>query len=151
MLEDVLGWFVVLVGALVMRFTNWYIIDPLLSIAVALFIIINTVKNLGQIGNIFVMKTPKNVDVINLAEHIKRIDKVNGVHHLHIWTIDGETHCATLHVVVSEMDSKITTAVKNEMREHGISHVTVEMETEECEEKICTIKQEKPHCHHHHH
>ena len=62
MLEDVLGWLVVLIGALVMKFTNFYIIDPILSIAVALFVVINCVKNVIQIANVFLIKTPKEID-----------------------------------------------------------------------------------------
>ena len=153
MLEDVLGWAVVLVGAIVMQFTNLSIIDPLLSIGVALFIIINSVKNLLQIVDIFLIKTPKHIDVDELAEHIKHIEGVMDVHHIHVWTIDGETNCATLHIVCEEMNSRIKAEVKEELKEHGISHTTIEMETllENCEEKTCDIRKQIPHCHHHHH
>lgn len=152
MLEDVLGWLVVFVGALVMRFTNWYVIDPILSIAVALFILFHCVQNLKEIGNIFLMKTPKNVNVAQILEHIKHLDGVLDVHHLHVWTIDGGNHCATLHVVAERMDNSIKSAVKEELNEHGIAHVTVEMETleDECNEKACHVKTSIPHCHHHH-
>ena len=72
---------------------------------------------------------------------------------MHIWTIDGETHCATLHIVANGLDSRIKTEVKEEFKEHGISHVTVEMETplEKCLEKSCDIRKETGHCNHRHH
>ena len=153
MLEDVLGWLVVLVGAIVMQFTNLYIIDPILSIAVALFIVIHSIKNLIQIVNIFLIKTPKDININELIEHISHIDGVTNVHHIHVWTIDGETNCATLHIVCEEMNSRIKTKVKEELKEHGISHTTVELETlsEPCEEEFCDIKKQEHHCHHHHH
>ena len=153
MLEDVLGWLVVLVGAIVMRFTNFYILDPILSIAVAVFILIHSGKNLKQITDIFLVKTPKNVDVNEILEHVKHIDGVIEAHHIHVWTLDGNIHCATLHIVSQRIDNTIKMAVKDELKEHGIAHVTIEMETIEdgCEEKTCNIKAQVAHCHHHHH
>ena len=153
MLEDVLGWLIVLVGAVIMRFTNFYIIDPILSILVGVFVIVNSIKNLIQITEIFLIKTPKNIDLNEIVEHVKSIEGVIDAHHIHVWTIDGQINCATLHLVVNTFDSDIKAKVKEEMKEHGIAHITVEMESllENCEEKSCKIKAQKSHCHHHHH
>ncbi len=152
MLEDVLGWLVVLIGAIIIKCTNLYIIDPILSIIVAIFVIINSIKNLLQIVEIFLIKTPKSIDVNELTQHIKTIDGVIDTHHIHVWTIDGEINCATLHLVVNELNSEVKMKVKEEMRGHGVSHTTIEMETvvENCEEKSCDIKKENNRCHHHH-
>ena len=152
MLEDVLGWMVVLIGAVIMRFTDLYIIDPILSIALAMFIIFNCIKNLKQILDIFLIKTPSQIDILKLLEHIKRIEGVIDVHHVHVWTLDGEINCATMHIVVKEYNSEIKNLVKAEMEEHGISHITIELETDEenCEENTCVIKKSVRHCHHHH-
>ena len=154
MLEDVLGWLIVLIGAIIIRFTNLYIIDPILSILLAIFIMVNSIKNLIQIMQIFLIKTPKNININELIKHVKSIDGVIDAHHIHVWTIDGETNLATLHLVVKEYDSTIKEKVKEELNEHGISHTTIEMETEKenCKEKTCDIKQREDHshCHHHH-
>lgn len=151
MLEDVFGWLIVLIGAIIMRFTNFYIIDPILSIVVALFVIYNCIKNLLQITNIFLLKTPKNIDLLKLSEHIKNIEGVIDVHHVHIWTLDGQTNCATLHVV-AKYSEQVKTNIKNELIEHGISHITLEFENEfeQCQDITCNIKKETHHCHHHH-
>ncbi len=153
MLEDVLGWLVVLIGAIIIRFTNLYMIDPIMSIIVSAFVIINSIKNLIQIVEIFLMKTPKSIDVNELYKRIKTIDEVIEAHHMHVWAIDGETTCATLHVVVNEFNPTVKMKIKEEMKEHGISHITIEMETamENCQEKSCKIKKTNNHCHHHHH
>lgn len=153
MLEDVLGWLVVLIGAIVIRFTNLYIIDPILSIAVALFVIFNSIKNLLQIIDIFLIKAPKDINVAEIIESVKGVNGVVDVHHVHVWTIDGESNCATLHLVVNEFDSDIKRKVKEEVNEHGILHVTIEMEKalENCEEQDCNLKSQKATCHHHHH
>lgn len=153
MIEDAFGWLVVLLGAIIIRFTNLYILDPILSIILAIFIIINSIKNIIQIVEIFLIKTPKNLDIDKLSEHIKSIDGVIDVHHIHVWTLDGEINCATLHLVVNELNSSVKNQVKKEMKEHDISHVVIEMESdiENCEEKICDIKNENKQYHHHCH
>ncbi len=154
MLEDVLGWLIVLIGAFVIKLTNIYIIDPILSVFVALFVTITAIKNLIEITQIFLIKTPKNVDIDDIVKHIKELDGVIDAHHIHVWSIDGETNLATLHLVVNEYDKNIKDKVKKELSEHGISHVTIEMETENenCKKKACEIKQKEhhSHCHHHH-
>lgn len=154
MLEDVLGWVVILIGAIVMRFTNWYLLDPILSICVAVFILFNALKNLKEILDIFLIKKPRGVCLEELKEHILAVDNVIGVHHLHVWTTDGEKNYATLHIVVNEYDANIKHAVKEELNEHGIQHITVEMETanEHCHEEHCVVEIETHfHGHHHHH
>lgn len=156
MLEDVLGWLVVLIGAILMRFTNLNIIDPILSILVALFVVINCIKNLSQILDIFLIKTPKNIDINNISHHVKEIDGIIDVHHIHVWTLDGQINCATLHVIAKEINSEIKSNIKSELKEHGISHVTIELEKdgENCPENTCNIKRDDDnlhsHCHHHH-
>lgn len=155
MLEDALGWLIVLVGALVIKFTNLYIIDPILSIILAVFIIVNAIKNLKEIANVFLIKTPKNVDIDCILEHLKGVDGVIDVHHLHVWTLDGEVNLATVHIVAKEYDANIKNTVKEEFIEHGINHVTIEFETsnEACNSSCCNIKKsEESHaCSHHHH
>ena len=106
MIEDVLGWLVVLIGAIVMRFTNINIIDPILSIFVALFILKNTIANLNSIASLFLEKTPKNILVAEIKEHIIKIKDVKDVHHIHIWSMDGINHYATMHVVVDPKNKK---------------------------------------------
>ena len=154
MLEDVLGWAVVLVGALVMRFTNWVILDPLLSVGVAVFILLHAVGNLKAASQLFLEKTPRDIDIKEIEEHLLHIDGVLGVHHIHIRSLDGQQNDATMHIVAKGEPQKIKALVRAELKEHGISHATLELETENehCEEKTCHIeKSECGHHHHHHH
>ena len=154
MLEDVLGWAVILIGALVMRFTNFYLLDPIMSILVAMFILFNSVKNVKEILDIFLIKTPKQVCLEELKAHVLQVDGVVDAHHFHVWTTDGESLYATLHVVAKEYSPAIKNGVKNELHEHGIAHVTVEMETpqEKCGEQECVVPESAGGhgCHHHH-
>jgi cobalt-zinc-cadmium efflux system protein len=153
MLEDVLGWIVVLVGAIVMRFTDFWLIDPLMSIAVAAFIFINAFKNLKSVLDLFLEKTPKGIDVNELKEHLLSVSGVSDVHHIHLWSMDGINNYATLHVVTDLPPEEIKPLVRLELSEHGINHVTIETEKndESCGEQVCRVETEIGHHHHHHH
>ena len=153
MLEDVLGWAAVLVGAVVMRFTDWGFIDPALSLALSLFIGINALKNLKRVLDIFLEKTPAGVDPEEITHHLVQIPGVESIHHLHIWSMDGYRHSATLHAVVTEEYGPVKQAIKEELSEHGITHVTVELESryEHCEDTCCKPAAHTHHHHHHHH
>lgn len=155
MLEDVLGWVVVLIGATVMRFTDISIIDPLMSIGVAVYLLINAASGILDIGSLFLLKTPKNVTVDEITAHILEIDGVSDVHHVHLWSIDGNNIYATMHIVTDENTADIKRSVRNELAEHGIIHATLETETTDecCSEKECvvTVAEGGGHHHHHHH
>ena len=153
MLEDVLGWAVVLVGAIVMRFTDFAIIDPLMSIGVAIFILINTVGNLKEALELFLEKAPHSVSVGEIKEHLCEIDGVLDVHHVHIWSMDGQSHYATMHVVASGDPHTLKDKIRAELREHGIGHATLELEAEgeHCHEEACHVEHRESSGHHHHH
>lgn len=156
MFEDVLGWGVVLLGAILMKFTDITYIDPIMSIGVAIFLLVHAFKHFKEICDIFFEKTPDGIDIAELKHHLKEIDGVLDVHHFHLRTLDGDNHIATLHIVTSSDPAAIKKAVKAELLEHGISHTTVEIEKpeEECEDLICKPKQNEHnhnHSHHHHH
>ncbi len=154
MLEDVLGWAVVLVGSIVIKFTGFVLIDPIMSMAVAVFILINSLKNLKNILNIFLEKTPENIDIAEITEHISKIEGVKGVHHIHVRSLDSNVNLASMHIVSNEDSAKIKEKVRAELKEHGIAHATLELEgeNEACENHHCHIEFENhSHGHHHHH
>lgn len=153
MLEDVLGWVVVLIGALVMKFTDFVIIDPIMSIIVALFILINSFKTLNEVLSLFLEKTPNNIDLEEIKHHLLHIEGVCDVHHIHIWSMDGINNYATMHIVTSEDTHKIKHLVREELMEHGIAHATLELEAqgEHCHEIDCHTESNTASHHHHHH
>lgn len=153
MLEDVLGWIVALVGAVVMRFTDVWIIDPVMSIGVAMVILINALKNLKEALDLFLEKMPHNMNLQELKAHLSEIPGVLDVHHIHIWSMDGQHNYATMHVVTNANPHEIKTQIREKLQEHGIGHVTLEMEGEgeHCHEYHCHVKIAESHCHHHHH
>lgn len=148
MLEDVLGWVVVLIGAIIMNFTDIKIIDPIMSICVSLFILFHALKNFKKVLDLFLEKTPKEVSIDNLKDNLLKIDGVEDIHHIHVWSIDGYNNYATLHVVSDSKDIKKD--IRNKLKKLKISHVTIEVESkdEKCLDKNCDVKTES---HHHHH
>ena len=154
MLEDVLGWIVVLIGAIIMNFTDIKIIDPIMSVGVAVFILINSLKNLKQILDLFLEKAPQNVNIDELKEHLLSIDEVENIHHIHVWSIDGYNNYATMHIVTKSNNIKeVKEKIREELEEHGICHAILETEDEICNEVEChpNMHIEEGHHHHHHH
>ncbi len=153
MLEDVLGWVVVLIGAVVMRFTDFALIDPIMSIAVALFILVNATKNLKRVLDIFLEKVPDDIDINEIARHIKEIDGVLDVHHIHLRSLDGHSIYATMHIVARGNFAEIKHKIKHELSHHGIAHSTLEFEdeNEDCNDTECHIHHHNHSCSHHHH
>lgn len=153
MLEDVMGWLVVLVGAIVMRFTDFAILDPVMSIAVAVFIFINAFKNLKEALELFLEKSPHGIRVDEIQAHLQEIEGVTEVHHIHIWSMDGQNNYATMHVVTNHDGQEIKEKIKAELAEHGVAHATLELEREHehCHEKNCHVEYSESVGHHHHH
>ena len=152
MLEDVLGWIVVLVGAVVMRFTDLAFLDPILSIGVAIFIGVNAVRNLKEAVDIFLEKTPCGTDMQLLKSSLSELSEVQDVHHIHLWTMDGRSHYATMHIVTDGDPHRVKDAARERLKALGIDHVTleVEAENEHCHARHCHVEHIH-HCGHHHH
>ena len=153
MLEDVLGWVVVLIGAIVMRFTDFYVIDPILSIGVAAFILFNAVGNLKEVLHLILVKTPEGVKVQQIRKQLAQIDGVIDVHHIHIWSMDGHSHYATMHIVTDGDGETVKKQVKQALKARGIGHATLELERpgEDCGEEHCRVEHAAGGHHHHHH
>lgn len=151
MLEDVLGWVVVLIGAIVMKFTDIKILDSIMSIGVAIFILIHSLENLKDVVDLFLEKTPKDVDIEELRSHLLNIKDVIDIHHIHVWSIDGFNNYATMHIVSKSKDiSSVKKKIREELFEHNICHAILETEDEACDDVECHVELGN-HPHHHHH
>ena len=150
MIEDVLGWIVVLIGAVVMKFTDLSIIDPILSVLVALYIFIHAIKNLKSIIDIFLEKTPSNISIENIKKELLDIEEVIDIHHIHIWSMDGFNNYATMHVIVNKNINVVKDLIREKLKQNNVNHVTIEFEeqNETCKDNDCNIKSIT---HHHHH
>jgi cobalt-zinc-cadmium efflux system protein len=144
LLEDVLGWVAVLIVAVTLLFTDLHLLDPILSIIITLYVLYNVVRNLRKTLRVFLQAVPEGVEVDVVEDKIKQLEGVKGVHHTHVWSLDGEHHVITTHVVLEgAFEGPRIREIRNRIREAadelGIWHVTVEMEPEDhqCEDADC--------------
>ena len=133
LIEDVLGWLAVLIVSIIMIFTDLPILDPILSILIAIFILIKVIGNLKRTVELFLQAVPDSMKLDEINQELEGIRNVRSIHHTHIWTLDGLHHVLTTHVVVPDETSKEQVmSIKAEMRdmlsEYDISHITVEIE-----------------------
>ena len=151
MLEDMMGWIAVLIGAGVMRFTNWIWIDPVLSILVALTILYNSIMNLFEIVGILTERVPDEIDITALKERIAALEDVDSVEDMKIWSLNNNEIYAIVHVYTQ------LPQVKNEIRKI-LAEYDIEQSAIECNESEAIIPvfaaKHKANCncgHHHHH
>ena len=144
LLEDVLGAASILIVAILLFFTDWYILDPILSILITGLIVYNVFRNLRSTLRVFLQAVPENLDIGEVEDELLKLDGVKGIHHTHIWTLDGQHHVLTTHAVVDDAaDLDAITSLKARVRakagELGLWHTTVEVEreSEECQVRDC--------------
>jgi cobalt-zinc-cadmium efflux system protein len=141
LLEDVLGWTAVLVVSIAMMFYDVPLLDPLLSLAVTIYILWNVFKNLKSTLRIFLQGTPEETVVADIEKQLLTINDVTGVHDLHLWSMDGLYHVLSVHITVAhnmtlQETKKLKLAIRNCLEGLGIQHTTVEIEQED---EICEL------------
>ncbi len=144
LLEDVLGWTVVLAGSIVMHFGDYPWLDPLMALGVTLFILWNVFKSLGRVTKIFLQSNPEGLDLSAIENELRTLNNVEDIHDVHAWSLDGKYHVLSLHVVISQItDQESLVLLKNQIRgklhKMGIEHSTIEFElpTEACVLENC--------------
>ena len=133
LLEDVLGWVAVLVVSIILLVWEINILDPILSILITLYVLYNVIRNLRKTLRLFLQSVPDNLELAAIESRIRQVENVLDTHHTHIWSLDGQHHVLTTHVVVEESASKeqmlcIKEDIRQLILELDISHVTVEIE-----------------------
>ena len=140
LMEDALGWVTVLLGSVVLLFTDYYWIDPLLSLGIAGFILWNAFKNLRQVLKIFLQATPDNVNIKVIRQQVLQLGEIADVHDMHVWTLDGQYHVLSAHLVLHQSRpvhelAAVRAQVNKLLKQHCIDHITVQFEVagEVCE------------------
>jgi cobalt-zinc-cadmium efflux system protein len=134
LLEDVIGWAGILVGGVIIYFWNIYILDPILTIGLTVFILYGVTKSLREALNILLQGVPRHINLEEVTADITSLEGVIGLHDLHIWSLEGETDILTAHVVLEERllknPNETQKTIKEILRKHHIEHSTVEIESE---------------------
>ncbi|MCA9956020.1 MAG: cation transporter [Anaerolineales bacterium] len=133
MLEDVLGRVAVLIVSIILLFTEWTILDPILSILITLYILVNVLGKLHRTARLFLQGTPEDVNLPTVKNQILALDRVQSIHHTHIWSLDGEHHVLTSHVIVQpettrEEASQLRQELAQALQADRFEHITIEIE-----------------------
>ena len=141
MLADTLVSVGVVVSGLVISWTGWNWIDPVIGILIAIVILVSTWKLLSESLRLSIDAVPESIDPDHIVEEMKEMEGVSDVHHLHIWPISTTEVALTAHVVLDDLGAVPDTipALKKKLKDHGIGHSTLEVETPDspCEEHEC--------------
>lgn len=142
LLEDTLGWMAVLLGAIIMKFTGLSWIDPLLGVLIAFYIIFNALKNLKDALNIFLQAFPDNANRKEVESSLLSIAGIESLHDVRTWSIDGNSHVYTMHIVTSPGLTPadyplLKQKVRDQLAISGFEYVTIEIDgyDEQCELK----------------
>lgn len=140
LLEDVLGWVAVLIGSVIMMFTDLPIIDPILACIILVWVLFNAYRNLMKGGRIFLQAIPAEVDLEEIKEDIARLAEVDRLEDVHLWSMDGEYMVITMHVIPKDVDSveEITALqqrIRGILKDRDINHATIEVGAKSVEQK----------------
>ncbi len=127
LLEDLLGWISVLITSIVIHFTNFYILDPILSLAISTFVVYNISKRLIEIYRIIMHCVPNKNLYENIKKDILDIAEVSNIQNIHIWTLDGEENVVTLTLQVKNDNTEILNKAKTILNAYGIKNSTIEI------------------------
>ncbi len=144
MIEDTVIWLFILTGSICIKVFDLVIIDPILSLLIAVYILYQVYKYMKNIYNIFMEKVPKNVKIDEIKKDIESNENIDNVHHIHIWSMDGVNNYMTAHIHLNKIlnDEEIIKTkndVKNKLKEDKINHITLEVEyfNEKCDSSNC--------------
>ena len=161
-LEDTLGWLAVILMAIVLRFTDWYILDPLLSLAISFFILSKAIPRFWSTLKIFLDAVPEGVDINQVKNDLEQLDNVASINQLNLWTMDGLEKNAIVHVCLDHVKymEVCKESIRDLLKESGFQNVTIEVDEDlathrshkrNIEELEASQSHGHDHHHHHHH
>ncbi len=136
-LGDLLGSVAAITAALIILFTGWMPIDPILSIGVALLIFRSAWHLVKRSGHILLEGAPEWLNVDEMQSMIVAANpEVKEIHHVHVWGLTPQHPMLTMHVALRQLPSDMTATVRSikELlsKEYGINHSTIEVECDDC-------------------
>ena len=156
-LEDTLGWVAVILMAIVLRFTDWYILDPLLSLVISFFILSKALPRFWSTLKIFLDAVPEGVDIEQVTSDLEQLEHVASVNQLNLWTMDGLEKNAIVHVCLEQIEDMEAskTAIRHHLKDIGFHNITIEVDSDQdshaCHKRdIHAIESQSGHDHHHH-
>ncbi|MBM7643393.1 cation diffusion facilitator family transporter [Streptococcus loxodontisalivarius] len=130
-LEDILGWLAVILVAIVLNFTDWYFLDPLLSLVISLFILSKALPRFWSNLKIFLAAVPDDMDLAALENDLLKLEEIASINQFNLWSMDGLTHNATLHVCLAKADCQedCKEKIRQVLKNHQIENLTIEIDS----------------------
>ncbi len=130
-LEDTLGWLAVILMAIILRFTDWYILDPLLSLVISIFILSKAIPCFWSALKIFLDAVPEGVETSDLEKDLEALPNVKSVNQLSIWSMDGLENNAIVHICIKDWEQMMETkeVVRQCLEERGVQNITIEVDS----------------------
>ena len=127
-LEDILGWLAVILVSIVLRFTDWYFLDPLLSILISGFILSQALPKFWDNIKILLDHVPSDIDLGQLYQELGSLDNVQAIAQLNVWTTDGIDKYAMIHICIDDIEKSQQTrqAIHQLVKTYGIVSATIE-------------------------
>ena len=157
-LEDTLGWVAVILMAIVLRFTDWYILDPLLSLAISFFILSKAIPRFWSTLRIFLDAVPEGVDIQQVKSDLEQLDYVASINQLNLWTMDGLEKDAIVHVCLKQVGHMdvCKEEIRALLKDCGFQNVTIEVDEDLATHRahkrnIEELEASQHHGHDHHH
>jgi len=131
-LEDTLGWVAVILMAIILRFTDWYILDPLLSLVISFFILSKAIPRFWSTLKIFLDAVPEGVDIEQVRSDLEQLEYVASVNQLNLWTMDGLEKNAIVHVCLEQVKHMevCKESIRDLLKERGFQNVTIEVDAD---------------------
>ena len=143
-LEDILGWLAVILVSIVLRFTDWYFLDPLLSLLIAVFILSQALPKFWDNIKIFLDHVPSDIDLGQLYQELESLDNVQAIAQLNVWTTDGLEKFAMLHICLENPNLLAETqdTLRRKLHAYGIAKVTIQTDESLQEHQECCVGRE---------
>ena len=131
-LEDTLGWVAVILMAIVLRFSDWYILDPLLSLVISIFILSKAIPRFWSTLKIFLDAVPEGVDIQQVKSDLEQLDHVASINQLNLWTMDGLEKNAIVHVCLKKVEHMevCKEAIRAMLKDYGFQNITIEVDAD---------------------
>jgi len=130
-LSDTLGSVAVIAAALIIRFTGWWPVDPILAVLIGLWVLPRTWKLLGESVNVLLEGVPKGFELQKLHDALVALPGVREVHDLHVWSLTSGRNSMTVHLVADGRAVGIVQAAQQIARNHGIEHASIQVDDRE--------------------
>ena len=155
-LEDTLGWIAVILMAIILRFTDWYILDPLLSLVISFFILSKAIPRFWSTLKIFLDAVPEGVDIKQVKSDLEQLEYVASVNQINLWTMDGLEKNAIIHVCLEHIKHMevCKESIRDLLKDCGFQNITIEVDADVASHQVHKrnmVELEASHDHDHHH